>query len=152
MRLVICVGVGVGVFVSAQMVAPPFNMSTPNESIPEPTVESFYTNDDALFDDAVSITNALGHERQFLAVVILALTCAVLAIFGMIGILAMQVRRLAEMLRNARAAAAAAVLPDAKTGLLSNQISGKLTSKKTKKTTFEDTSCAGPRDLDEEEI
>ena len=94
----------------------------------------------------------LVEERQFLAVVILALTCAVLAILGMIGILSMQVRRLAEMLRNARAAAAAAALPDAKTGLLSNQVSGKLTSKKAKKTTFEDTSCAGPRDLDEEEI
>ena len=89
----------------------------------------------------------LVEERQFLAVVILALACAVCAIAGMIGIVGMQVKRLAELLRVAREAAQ----PEAKTALLSS-VSGRLTPKKNKKTTFEDTSCAGPRDLDEEEI
>jgi len=89
----------------------------------------------------------LVEERQFLAVVILALACAVCAIGGMIGIVGMQVKRLAELLRAAREAAQ----PEAKTGLLAS-VSGRLTPKKSKKTTFEDTSCAGPRDLDEEEI
>ena len=89
----------------------------------------------------------LVEERQFLAVVILALACAVCAIGGMIGIVTMQVKRLAELLRAAREA----VQPEAKTGLLSS-VSGRLTPKKSKKTTFEDTSCAGPRDPDEEEI
>ena len=65
----------------------------------------------------------------------------------MIGIVAMQVKRLAELLRAAREAAQ----PEAKTALLSS-VSGRLTPKKSKKTTFEDTSCAGPRDPDEEEI
>lgn len=134
------------------MLTPPFNVSVPNGTVPVPTVDSFHLNDDALFGDAVRATGALVQERQFLAVVILALACAVMSIFGMIGVLGLQIKRLAEMLRNARAVAAAAALPDAKTGLLSNQVSGKLTSKKAKKTTFEDTSCAGPRDLDEEEI
>ena len=89
----------------------------------------------------------LVEERQFLAVVILALACAVCAIGGMIGIVGMQVKRLAELLRAAREAAQ----PDTKTGLLAS-VSGRLTPKKSKKTTFEDTSCAGPRDPDEEEI
>lgn len=129
------------------MLTPPFNTGVPNETVPVPTVDSFHLN-----DDAVRATGALVQERQFLAAVILALACSVMSIFGMIGVLGLQIKRLAEMLRNARAVAAAAALPDAKTGLLSNHVSGKLTSKKGKKTTFEDTSCAGPRDLDEEEI
>ena len=33
---------------------PPFNVSTPNESASVPTVESFYANDDALFDELTS--------------------------------------------------------------------------------------------------
>ena len=89
----------------------------------------------------------LVEERQFLAVVILALACAVCAIGGMIGIVGMQVKRLAEMLRAAREAAQ----PESKKGLLS-AVTGRLTPKKHKQTTFEDTSCAGPPDLDEEEI
>ena len=82
-----------------------------------------------------------------MAVVILALACAVCAIGGMIGIVGMQVKRLAEMLRAAREAAQ----PEARKGLLS-AVTGRLTPKKHKQTTFEDTSCAGPRDPDEEEI
>ena len=89
----------------------------------------------------------LAEERQFLAVVILALACAVCAIGGMVGIVAMQVKRLAELLRAAREAAQ----PESKTGLLAS-VTGRLTPKKSKKPAFEDTSCAGPRDPDEEEI
>lgn len=130
-----------------------FNMSDPYTTpSPVPTVDEFHMRDDDFSSSTAHAINALVLERQFLSVAILALAFATLAIFGMIGMLALQIKRLAEMLRNARAVAAASALPDAKTGLLSNQVSGKLAAKKPKKITFEDTSCAGPRDLDEEEI
>ena len=89
----------------------------------------------------------LTDERQFVAAVILGLGCAICALFGMVAIVGIQIKRLAELLRAAREAAQ----PEAKTALLP-PVSGKLTPKKSKKTHFEDTSCAGPRDLDEEEI
>jgi len=89
----------------------------------------------------------LAEERQFLAVIILALACGVCAISGTVGIVAMQIKRLAELLHAAREAAQ----PEAKTGLLAS-VTGRLAPKKSKKATFEDTSCAGPRDPDEEEI
>ena len=89
----------------------------------------------------------LTDERQFVAAVILGLGCAICALFGMVAIVGIQIKRLAELLRAAREAAQ----PESKKGLLS-AVTGRLTPKKHKQTTFEDTSCAGPRDPDEEEI
>lgn len=89
----------------------------------------------------------LTDERQFVAAVILGLACAVCALFGMVAIVGIQIKRLAELLRAAREAAQ----PESKTALLP-PVSGKLMPKKKRATFHEDTSCAGPRDLDEEEI
>ena len=85
-------------------------------------------------------------EREFLAVFMLLLACALCTLCGMIAIVGVQIKRLAELLRVAREAAQ----PESKTGLLS-AVTGRLAPKK-KKAVFEDTSCAGARDLDEEEI
>ena len=89
---------------------------------------------------------AMHEEQEFLAVVILALACAVCALCGMVGITAMISMRLAQVLSAARAA----TQPDAKVGLLSS-VTGRIAPKK-KRATFADTSCEAPRDLDEEEI
>ena len=121
----------------------PDNVTAPTRPPPAPPPDPCFSSSAFHTIDCAPLVE----ERQFLAVVILALACAVCAIGGMIGIVGMQVKRLAELLRAAREAAQ----PEAKTGLLSS-VSGRLTPKKSKKTTFEDTSCAGPRDPDEEEI
>ena len=89
----------------------------------------------------------LTDERQFVAAVILGLGCAICALFGMVAIVGIQIKRLAQLLRAAREAAQ----PEAKTALLP-PVSGKLMPKKKRTSFHEDTSCAGPRDLDEEEI
>ena len=88
----------------------------------------------------------LADEREFLAVFMLLLACVLCTLCGMIAIVGVQIKRLAELLRVAREAAQS----ESNTGLLS-AVTGRLAPKK-KKTAFEDTSCAGARDLDEEEI
>ena len=94
----------------------------------------------------------LALERQFLAAVVLALSCAVCALCGMVFIVAMQVKRLAEMLCTARVSAKpVSPAAEAKTALLPS-VKGSLGAKTKKKASFEDTSCAPTRDVDEEEL
>tara|TARA_X000001036_G_scaffold414542_1_gene429857 strand:- start:1975 stop:2361 length:387 start_codon:yes stop_codon:yes gene_type:complete len=94
----------------------------------------------------------LALERQFLAAVVLALSCAVCALCGMVFIVAMQVKRLAEMLCTARVSAKpVSPAAEAKTALLPS-VKTSLGAKNKKKASFEDTSCAPARDVDEEEL
>ena len=95
----------------------------------------------------------LALERQFLAAVVLARSCAVCALCGMVFIVAMQVKRLAEMLCTARVSAKpVSPAAEAKTALLPSVKATLGAKTKKKATTFEDTSCAPARDVDEEEL
>ena len=94
----------------------------------------------------------LALERQFLGAVALALSCAVCALCGMVFIVALQVKRLAELLCTARASAkAVSPAAEAKTALLPS-VKATIGAKSKKKASFEDTSCAPARDVDEEEL
>ena len=94
----------------------------------------------------------LALERQFLAAVVLALSCAVCALCGMVFIVTMQVKKLAEMLCTARVSAKpVSPAAEAKTALLPS-VKATIGAKTKKKASFEDTSCAPARDVDEEEL
>jgi len=101
----------------------------------------------------------LDAEQRFLVVVILVLACAVCALCVLVSILAVLVSKLSSIWLKALARPATTEpSDDPRKGLLHETKSSfaKTSSKaegKKKKTSFaEDTSCAPPRDVDEEDL
>lgn len=103
----------------------------------------------------------LDAEHRVLAVVILALACAVLSLCVLACMLALLVHKISTTLMRAALgnnAAQEGDPNDARKGLLGTRLRSSFSSKgkgdgKKKKASFvEDTSCAAPRDLDEEEL
>ena len=99
----------------------------------------------------------LDAEHRFLVIVILALACAVCALCMLIGILAILVSKLSNIWLKALARPATTEpSDDPRKGLLHETKSSFATSNKAegkkKKTSFADTSCAPPRDVDEEDL
>lgn len=101
-------------------------------------------------------------EHQFLALVIVALASAVCVLYLLVLVLAVLVHKASVVLRASIAlgnsATAKSDAHEARKGLLSHVKSSfasrdKSGAKKGKRTTFaEDTSCASPRDVDEEDL
>jgi hypothetical protein len=100
-------------------------------------------------------------EQQFLALVLLALGCAVLSLCIISCALTMLVHKLSSVWRSVasgKAVQKATDPNDARKGLLGSVKSsfacrGKAGGGKSKRTSFaEDTSCAAPRDVDEEDL
>ena len=102
-------------------------------------------------------------DDQFLALVVLALACAVCALCVLVLVLALLIHKIIAALTSAAASTATEKCDpnDARKGLLGSVKSSfsssfsrdKSGGKKGKKTTFaEDTSCAAPRDIDEEDL
>ena len=102
-------------------------------------------------------------DDQFLALVVLALACAVCALCVLVLVLAILIHKISEALTVAAASNATEKgdQNEARKGLLGSVRSSfsssfsrdKNSGKKSKKTSFaEDTSCAAPRDIDEEDL
>ena len=103
-------------------------------------------------------------EHRFLAVVTLALACAVLALCVLVCVLTLLVHKMSATWMKLVLGKAVADKSDSndnpRKGLLEGSIkssfaasSSKAEGKKSKKATFaEDTSCAPPRDVDEEDL
>ena len=102
-------------------------------------------------------------DDQFLALVVLALACAVCALCVLILVLALLIHKISDALTTAAASNAAekgdpndtrkGLLGNVKSSFTSSFSRGKTSGKRGNKTSFaEDTSCAAPRDLDEEDL
>lgn len=114
----------------------------------------------ATFNPFTCASEGLDAERSFLVIVILALACAVCALCVLVGILAVLVSKLSNIwLKALSRPATTEPSDDPRNGLLQEakssfaSASSKAEGKKKKKTSFAaDTSCAPPRDVDEEDL
>jgi len=100
----------------------------------------------------------LDEERRFLVIVILSLACAVCTLCVLVGILAILVSKLSNIWLKALARPPTTEpSDDPRKGLLQDVKSSLATPSskaegKKKKASFADTSCAPPRDVDEEDL
>tara|TARA_B100000902_G_C26875158_1_gene699738 strand:- start:231 stop:662 length:432 start_codon:yes stop_codon:yes gene_type:complete len=125
--------------------------------LPEPPCTGTFNPFDCMMADQFDT------EHRFLAVVILALACAVLSLCVLVCILTLLVHKISAVWMKAVLGKAVEKSDpnDARKGLLGDTIKSSFSSSsskskaegKKKKTSFaEDTSCAPPRDVDEEDL
>ncbi len=102
-----------------------------------------------LTDTNLNFFDGITKQEQFLALVILALSCTVCALWTAMMILVFQIKRLMDLV----AAVSKGDSESPKSLLLSPQVKTKLSPKTKKILKFsESTSCAPPRDTDEEDL
>ena len=103
-------------------------------------------------------SDLLDEEERFLVIVILALACAVCTLCVLVGVLAVLVSKLSNIWLKALARPPTTEpSDDPRKGLLQDTKSilaksSKAEGKKKKASFAEDTSCAAPRDVDEEDL
>tara|TARA_B100000767_G_scaffold17551_1_gene16176 strand:+ start:27 stop:389 length:363 start_codon:yes stop_codon:yes gene_type:complete len=107
-----------------------------------------------IFNPLDCAADELNDQDRYLALVVLALACAVVSLCVLILVLAVLVHKLSAIWVATLLKTAEAESNDASKGLLHGiRSSFRPKDKQKKKTTFaEDTSCAAPRDIDEEDL
>lgn len=143
----------------AYLLLPPPSPAPPSPSTPLPC--------DDWFPGSHCLVQALNNEERFLAVMSIILACAVCALIVLVMVMSALIHKLSTVWIKSLTRPAAQTEPsdDPRKGLLhetksslrdasdSSSSSSKAEGKKKKKASFaEDTSCAAPRDVDEEDL
>ena len=137
---------------AADAMAPHALLSPPAPPVPSPC--------DDLFSSPSCLPEVLSNEERFLAVMSIILACAVCALIVLVMVMATLIHKLSALwIKSLTRPAQTEPSDDPRKGLLQEtksslrNASGSKSEGKKKKASFsEDTSCAAPRDVDEEDL